>query len=121
MNPSTPLCHHLHPTGRRCGSPALRNEQFCYNHHPTRPAVSRKRPVAQSDAQSVAFELPPVIDRATLHQTLCEIMMRLADLSLDPKRGGMLITCLQLAAANMQSGPRSGLGSDAGLDLSSIL
>jgi hypothetical protein len=23
------LCRHIHTTGRRCGSPALRGEQFC--------------------------------------------------------------------------------------------
>ena len=36
MSVSCPTCHHLHPTGNRCGSPALRGEQFCFFHHPTR-------------------------------------------------------------------------------------
>jgi hypothetical protein len=121
MNRSIPLCHHLHSTGHRCGSPSLRNEQFCYHHHPTRPAVRRQRLVAQPGAQSVAFDLPPIIDRVTMHQVLCEIIMRLADGSLDPKRGGMLINCLQIAAANMQSGPRSGPYTNPGLDPSNLV
>ena len=29
MSASCPTCHHLHPTGQHCGSPALRGEQFC--------------------------------------------------------------------------------------------
>jgi hypothetical protein len=27
-----PRCEHLHDSGIRCGSPALRGKQFCYNH-----------------------------------------------------------------------------------------
>jgi hypothetical protein len=28
-----PRCEHLHDSGIRCGSPALRGKSFCYNHH----------------------------------------------------------------------------------------
>jgi len=31
------LCRHILPAGRRCGSPALRGEQFCYYHHSALP------------------------------------------------------------------------------------
>jgi hypothetical protein len=116
MSPSVPLCHHQHSAGRRCGSPALRNEQFCYHHHPTRPPVPR-----QPAAQSIAFELLAVIDRISMHRTISEVMMRLADLSLDTKRAGMILTCLQLTATNMQSVPRSGPGPNTDLDLSDLL
>src|ERR1017187_8418857 len=46
MSASHPSCHHLHSTGNRCGSPALRGEQFCFYHHPTRrpPCAAGRKP-----------------------------------------------------------------------------
>jgi hypothetical protein len=39
------LCRHIHTSGRRCGSPALRGEPFCYHHHTTRrPQSSNLEP-----------------------------------------------------------------------------
>ena len=53
------LCRHIHTSGSRCGSPALRGESFCYYHHTTRrparrpqswhsPSKSRYREVSRS-------------------------------------------------------------------------
>jgi len=36
-------CHHLFPDQHRCGSPALRNEPFCYFHHPERKPTRAPR------------------------------------------------------------------------------
>jgi hypothetical protein len=38
-----PTCHHLFPDHHRCGSPALRNEPFCYFHHPQRTPTRAPR------------------------------------------------------------------------------
>jgi hypothetical protein len=99
MSKSIPaaLCHHLHAAGNRCGSPALRDEQFCYHHHPTRSRSRR----TQLDASETAFRLPPVVDQTSYQINLAEIMMRLADNSLDIKRAGLLLHCLQMSAKNL--------------------
>ena len=34
-----PTCHYVFPDDHRCGSPSLRNEAFCYFHHPDRQPV----------------------------------------------------------------------------------
>jgi hypothetical protein len=101
MSKSVPaaLCHHLHAAGNRCGSPALRGEQFCYHHHPTRSRSRSRR--THLDARDTAFHLPPVIDQTSYRITLAEIMMRLADNSLDIKRAGLLLHCLQMSAKNL--------------------
>ena len=60
MNASRPPCHHLHPTGNRCGSPALRGEQFCFYHHPTR------RPPVRTRLSDPPFYVPPIADPESL-------------------------------------------------------
>jgi hypothetical protein len=42
------LCHHIMPTGKTCGSPALRNQDFCHFHH-----EDRKRKARQARAASI--------------------------------------------------------------------
>ena len=98
MSQSCPTCHHLHPTGRRCGSPALRGEQFCFFHHPTRRPPTRK-------AARIPFDVPPITDPEKLQITLSEIIRRLADNTLDTKRASLLLVTLQMAKANLAAIP----------------
>ena len=95
MSISSPTCHHLHPTGKPCGSPALRGEQFCFYHHPTRLPPTRTRP------SSIPFEVPPIVDAETLQMPLSEVIRRLADQTLDTKRASLLLITLQMAKANL--------------------
>jgi hypothetical protein len=95
MSASFLTCHYLHATGKRCGSPALRGEQFCFYHHPTRRPPARTRP------SRTPFDLPPIIDAETLQIALSEVSRRLADNTLDPKRAGLLLLTLQMAKANL--------------------
>jgi hypothetical protein len=88
---SIALCHHIHSTGKSCGSPALRGEQFCYHHHPT------LRPPRHAAART-AFHLPPITDREDFQIAISEVMRRLADNSLDTKRAGLILHCLQMAS-----------------------
>jgi hypothetical protein len=36
---TVPICEHIKPGGARCGSPALRDKQFCYYHLNLRHAM----------------------------------------------------------------------------------
>jgi hypothetical protein len=92
---ATPRCQHTFPAGRRCGSPALRNEQFCFYHHPT------GRPARRIQPSLVRFDLPLPTDRESLHQALSEVLCRLADGTLDTKRAGILLQLLQMAQTNL--------------------
>ena len=99
MSVSCPSCHHLHSTGRRCGSPALRGEQFCFYHHPTR------RPPTRTVPSCTPFDVPAITDPEALQITLSEIIRRLADNTLDTRRAGLLLITLQMAKANLRAMP----------------
>ena len=88
-------CTHLHSAGHRCGSFVLRGEQFCYHHHPSRPPARLTR---AADAKA-AFSLPTLCSRRAVQIALAEVAMRIAGNTLDPKRAGLLLQCLQTAAA----------------------
>ena len=68
-------CRHIHAAGRQCGSPALRNEEFCYFHHTTR---RRKKTggFRYLDATE-PFELPLVEDRASALSAAAQILCRI--------------------------------------------
>ena len=95
VSPSCPTCHHTRPNGKRCGSPALRGEQFCFYHHPTRRPVARTRPV------NPPFYLPPVADQETLQMAIAEVARRIADNTLDARRARLILATLQMAKANL--------------------
>jgi len=99
VSASYPTCHHLHPAGKRCGSPALRGEQFCFYHHPTR------RPPTHTSPSRTTFGLPPITNAKTLQIALSEVILRLADNTIDTKRAGLLLLTLQMAKANLPAMP----------------
>lgn len=99
MSVSSPACHHVHPTGKPCGSPALRGEQFCFYHHPTR------RPPTRNPNTPAPFDMPPIINAKTLQIALSEVVLRLADNTLDTRRAGLLLLTLQMAKANLSEIP----------------
>jgi len=91
-------CRHIHTTGRRCGSPALRGVPFCYHHHTTRRPAPRHRGV--HPAQSI-FEMPAIDDRAGIQFALAQILNRLTTGQLDPKRANPILYTLKLAIWNL--------------------
>jgi hypothetical protein len=87
-------CRHIFTAGHRCGSPALRNQDFCYYHHTTRKPAPKNRPLAPFE-----FELPIPEDRAAIQQAIGQILQRIASNQIDPRRAGLLLYGLQIAAS----------------------
>ncbi|MGI4826640.1 MAG: hypothetical protein ACRYFU_00360 [Janthinobacterium lividum] len=91
-------CRHIFTDGRRCLSPGLRNEEFCYYHHTSRRPVQslhtrRKR--------SSTFTLPNPEDRSAIQQTIGEVLRRIASNDIDPRRAGLLLYGCQIASLNL--------------------
>ncbi len=91
-------CRHIFTAGHRCGSPALRNEEFCYYHHNTRKPAPKNRPALTAPAP-LEFDLPIPEDRAAIQQTLALVMRRIATNQIDPRRAGLLLYGLSIAAS----------------------
>jgi hypothetical protein len=88
-------CTHTRPSGSTCGSYAIRGEQFCFHHHPSRPPARRSRP----DNPRAAFGLPAIMNRRSIQIAISDLTLRIADNTVDTKRAGLLLQCLQIAAA----------------------
>src|SRR5207302_3732046 len=95
-------CRHIFTDGRRCASPCLRQEQFCYYHHTTR------RPVAnptQLRTRRSTFHLPLPEDRSAIQASIGEVLQRIAANEIDPRRAGLLLYVLQIASRNLPEPP----------------
>ena len=93
VNPNTRVCAHIKVNGIRCGSPALRQEVFCYFHQRMirgvrTPPKSRLHPIAN-------FEDPQAIQAS-----LMEVVNALFRNQIDVPRARLILRALSIAARN---------------------
>ncbi|MGA9495408.1 MAG: DUF5763 domain-containing protein [Terriglobales bacterium] len=93
-------CQHTKKDGSPCGSPALRNQQFCYYH-------DRQRPVIQNLPGSAKFPpapffLPLLEDANSIQRAIGKVLEHLLHRRLDPKKAGVLLYALQQASTNLR-------------------
>jgi hypothetical protein len=108
-------CRHIFTDGHRCGSPTLlletpdcsqpeqTHEDFCYYHHTTRRPQPR---AASENPAQTAFDLPLPEDRSSIQAAIGEVLRHIASNTLDPRRAGLLLYGLQIAALNLPPHPR---------------
>src|SRR3984957_10015088 len=96
-------CRHIFTDGRRCPSPSLRQENFCYFHHTTRKPITpetienRRRTTARLNE----FHIPLPEDRSAIQASIGIILQKIATNDLDPRRAGLLLYGLQIASLNL--------------------
>ena len=88
------LCRHMHTSGARCGSPALRGQDFCYYHDRSR----RHGPLA---GRTGIFKMQPIDDRAAIQLAIYDILSRLTAGDIDCKRASVALYGLQIASSNL--------------------
>jgi hypothetical protein len=86
-------CTHIKVTGVRCGSPALKGEQFCYFHQNAirsvrRPKQSRLHPIAMIE------------DEESIQYALMEVINALMKNTIDLKRATLILRALHIAVKN---------------------
>jgi len=117
---SMQYCRHIKINGERCGSPALRNELFCYYHvefkryhprcdsrrgqdlavlHPmTLQDGSQRDPILAE--QLPHLNLPELEDRHSIQVALSMVIAALTEARIDPKLAALLFYGLQVASTN---------------------
>src|SRR5581483_11361629 len=95
---SIPRCQHIKVNGIQCGSPALRDQKYCYFHNQWREArinlFSR-----QHLRGSITF--PVLEDANSIQISLMQIMHLIAAGQIDSKSAGLLLYALQTASNNL--------------------
>jgi len=81
-------CRHIMPTGRKCHSPALRGKAFCFFH----ARLHFRRPAAASPGKL------PHTGIEDLHTAVARVLTALASPLTDPRRAGVLLYGLNIAA-----------------------
>jgi len=103
-----PICEHIKPGGTRCGSPAVRDHQYCYHHAGLRKAVPATNlfvflanPHSQDDPYA-QFELPYLEDGAAIQIGFMQLIHGVAQHRLEQWRARMILSALHGAAANLR-------------------
>ena len=91
-------CRHIFADGHRCGSPCLRQEEFCYYHHTTRRPIEHP---GRRRRRHSHFDLALPEDRSSIQCSIGEVLRRIARNEIDSKRAGLLLYGLQIASLNL--------------------
>jgi hypothetical protein len=89
-------CRHIKPSGSKCHSPALRDMPYCYFHASLhRLADAKNRPANEP------FQIPPLEDVGAIQIALLQVIDGLGSSRLDPRRAGLFLYAIQIAAQVM--------------------
>jgi hypothetical protein len=101
------LCRHIFTDGRRCGSPALNQQNFCYYHYAHRTPVLANQRRRQRASGFDLTNLDGLDNPTAVQLSLSEVIARIAANTIDLKRAGLLIYALQVAGQNLRRGDPS--------------
>jgi hypothetical protein len=99
-------CRHIFTSGRKCQSPSLKDQDFCYFHQSTRrapqvpPRNAKSNPGSQDQPATAIHQLPPLEDADAIQLALSDVVLALAANRIDPRRAQILIYGLQVASQN---------------------
>lgn len=96
------LCRHIFTDGRRCGSPALRAQNFCYYHQVHRTPVLANQRRRQPASGFDLTRLDSLDNHAAIQLSLSEVLGRIANNTIDPRRAWLLLYGLQIAGHNLK-------------------
>ena len=95
---TAPRCQHIRTSGTQCGSPALRNKNYCYYHQNWRPVVVN----LSEEGKRAHFTLPILEDAHSIQFSIAQVMHQLMDKTIDSKTAGLMLYALQIASANLR-------------------
>lgn len=107
---SYPICEHVKTSGKRCGSPALSGETFCYYHKRLEEALpaarnmyfAYNRMATRGEDAMIGFHTPELEDAAGIQIGYMQTLYGIANGHLDCRRAKLMLSALHGAAANLQ-------------------
>lgn len=95
-----PRCRHIKVNGTQCGSPALRNKNFCFYHEQDRPA-----PVAclfDPFQTQMKITVPFFEDAHSVQTVVRQVVLLILRDRIEMKTASTLLYALQIASANLK-------------------
>src|SRR5271166_3888317 len=92
-------CQHIKVNGTQCGSPAVREHNYCYFH------MRWHRKGMQVNAyfkEQQILVLPTLEDANSIQVGLAEVMRQMVTQMIDHKTAALLLYALQIASANVK-------------------
>ncbi len=106
---SLAICEHIKPSGAGCGSPALRDDKFCYYHSKVRKTVPKNNlfvfldnPGRNENDPYSAFEFPYLEDAAAVQIGFMQFVYGVSQHRMEEWRARMILSALHGAAANLR-------------------
>ena len=95
-------CRHLFISGRKCQSPALKDQNFCYFHSNTRkrPSPQNQSYEPYTEPKETTLGLSPLEDADAIQLAISDVVLALAANRIDSRRARILIYGLQVASQN---------------------
>ena len=93
-------CGHIRTNGTQCGSPALKEKEFCYYHEQNRtlPVSLYLDGERYADSQIM---IPPFEDAHSIQKVLRHVVQLLFERRIDRKDAGLALFALQIASSNL--------------------
>jgi hypothetical protein len=92
-------CQHIRVHGAQCGSPALREEKWCYHHSQTRPERVK---VKGADGKTSEILVPLFEDAGSIQMAVRQVAVLLLQDKIDSKKAGLMLYALQIASTNLK-------------------
>jgi hypothetical protein len=105
-SPSSPLslaaprCRHIKVNGTRCGSPSLRDKDFCFYHHRDRPL-----PVEcyfEGEYPTGEIALPYLEDAHSIQSVIRQVVQMVLQKRIERKTASLLLYAMQVASSNLK-------------------
>jgi hypothetical protein len=95
-----PRCAHIKTNGTQCGSPALREQRFCFFHEKWQGQEIALK--AEQPPEQPCFTMPLLEDANSIQIALMQVIRLVVTRQIDPKVSGLLLYALQTASLNLR-------------------
>jgi hypothetical protein len=100
--PEASRCQHVKSNGIQCGSPALKDNHFCFYHQHCHPIAWNYKDGHYGDYSRSMLTLPAFEDAHSIQITLRHVVEFILQHRIDDKKAGLVLYALQMASSNLK-------------------